>query len=1017
MGRSAELNRTLACCLIFALTVGAGVAALNQPTLWVQVDRREMSALQFMDSSANSNAHVPLEYSGWPLTYRIRSEAPKPESAGGNHAAGGTRAAGAGNERLTPSSPYELFFSWPKLMLNAIVAMALMASVAWVTWARHRHLSGSANANRIRWRYDLATAMACFALPLSLYGISYAKAQRHIRLANDLSADGRIALTSRVPEWMAHRLPKTFHHAFLRLSDAQALRPEAEVFDKLSGVETLRNVSFYAADIDVKALDFIGSSKTLSSLSLINCRISPEALDRIADHQPLRRLALRGCPLTTDDTTVLDRLTRLEMVDLSRTNIVLAELEQPGWSQTVTDLRLTRPPRGKQDTLEIIGWKRLVSLHVRRPELDPNDSPLTLIIRDCPHLKDLHLDRWQKHVLVAENLPALSEIHEPLFESAMDYEIPFSAQMSRWQRIELTNLPSIGSLEFQSEDLKSVQLKGVPNLRQVSIGNSTGESFSGMPLKTGPPLEIGNWLRNISQVPSIERVMIDDAIMGQDEIDQLARLPFLKELRCQRTELKSDEVASLDRNSTLEIIDVHQCVIDQACFNRLTSLPKLKTLNADLSLIENLEIQGLPNLQVVATKPFKHLRTLDIQQLPRFSSALIIQNRIEHLRVIDVPGLQELVVECPWPEDSQVQTIDCLRRFAAGGIGVNDELLEVILQCKDLDQLTMAYPHVSPNQLKRIGELTHLTTLELPGCQIDDSVAASWSSLSRLRRACFDHTQVGAETLRWLSTLESLRSVSLNGVDLRGDAGDELTRVRQLTELSLADAIIAPETIVTLLSQGEIESIDLSRLKVTQPIFDAIQQSKSLTYCVLNGCQLSADRLHDLLAGAPRLHVETCPDGAAIVDATHPKISPADDQTLDPERTANALSAVGQSKGQSKGQSTKQWNQLRHRIHGLPLAGSPQRQFGRHRAMIQVHQTSARPTRNAQPHNTPTEKPFRRPFAVELFRAPRDAGGPAIAEKQPDSQAPPKSTSQPTNSASSPNEPFATMKQEANEPF
>lgn len=972
MGRSAESNRALTCCLIFASAIGAGVVALNLPTQLVQVSRVELSSLRFLEAPANSNPQANIESSGWPLTYRIRSFAPKDALVEGNPANT------AGGDHPTGSRSFDFFFSWHKLAFDGFVAILLMALVAGATWARHQHLSYSANASRIRWRYDLATALACLALPLSLYGISYAKAQRHIRLAESLSGIGRVTLKAKVPVWMSNRLPKTFHHAFLRLSDVQVYKPNAAVFQKLAEADTLHRVDIYAASIEATELDFIGRSKTLISLSLINCRISSEAFQRIADHQPLRHLALRGCPVTAQDTLVLDRLPRLELVDLSRTEITLSELDQPGWSKTVKTLRLTRPPRGSEDSLDIAGWKQLTTLHVRRPALNANDSPLTLTIRDCPRLKDLYLDRWQKHILVAKNLPRLVEIHEPLGEIELEYFEPIFPQMSRWQRLELTNLPLIRSLEFHSNDLQSVQLKNVPSLRQVSISNSLGENYAGIPYKAGPALEIGDWLDEVSKIPSIERVLIRDAKMGQAEINRISELPFLKEFRCERTELKDDEIATFARNSSLEILDFGQCSVNQACFNRLASLPKLKSLTADLSLVENFEIQGRPNLQIIATQPFRRLRTLELRQLPRLSSAIVIQDHIEQLRVLHVPNLRELVVECPWPEDSEIEGVDSLLRFAGGGFRLNDRLLKSILRCKKLDQLTLAYPELSPSSLKQISRLTHLTTLEVPGCRVNDSVAASWSTLSRLRRACFDNTQIGAETIRWMSTLESLRSLSLNGVDLRGDAGKELIQVQQLTELSLADANIDPENIIAILEQSGVESIDLSRLKVTQRVLNAIAQSASLEYCVLSGCELSTDQLCDLLARAPSLHVE---------------VHPLDQEESEYASLADTTAPAGMPENHFK--------ELRGRIHGLPLPGSPRRRFGQHRCMIQAHRTPEQ--RKPEQQKSEQEKRNRlpatlvsRPFAVDLFRDPSVSQKPAMPPTRPPTRPPPRP---PTRSA------------------
>ncbi|CAN0487492.1 unnamed protein product, partial [Hapterophycus canaliculatus] len=162
------------------------------------------------------------------------------------------------------------------------------------------------------------------------------------------------------------RLPKPFHHVFLRVREARIANPDKNTIRKLAQLETLRGVHIYSAEVDADDLKFIDESNTLTSLALINCRLSTDAITKLANHQPLRQISLRGCPLSNLDARALDRLPHLKAVDLSRTGLKLSKLNQPGWAKTVERLQLSRPTAGQEDSLSIDGWMKLTSLHLHR---------------------------------------------------------------------------------------------------------------------------------------------------------------------------------------------------------------------------------------------------------------------------------------------------------------------------------------------------------------------------------------------------------------------------------------------------------------------------------------------------------------------------------------------------------------------------------------------------------------------------------------------------------------------------
>jgi hypothetical protein len=68
-----------------------------------------------------------------------------------------------------------------------------------------------------------------------------------------------------------------------------------------------------------------------------------------------------------------------------------------------------------------------------------------------------------------------------------------------------------------------------------------------------------------------------------------------------------------------------------------------------------------------------------------------------------------------------------LRFCALAGPTVNDHVCEQLWDCTRLEHLTLAYSNLSRQSLMRIGDLHQLNTLILPGCDVDDALAANWS--------------------------------------------------------------------------------------------------------------------------------------------------------------------------------------------------------------------------------------------------------------------------------------------------
>ena len=98
----------------------------------------------------------------------------------------------------------------------------------------------------------------------------------------------------------------------------------------------------------------------------------------------------------------------------------------------------------------------------------------------------------------------------------------------------------------------------------------------------------------------------------------------------------------------------------------------------------------------------------------------------------------------------------------------------------------IAYASVTPEVLKRIGELKELEHLILTGSQVTDEVVASWGEFSGLRTLALDQTQITQASLPWVLRNAKLVSLAIGGSALSAEAFAEISKLAQLKRLSNA---------------------------------------------------------------------------------------------------------------------------------------------------------------------------------------------------------------------------------------
>jgi len=181
--------------------------------------------------------------------------------------------------------------------------------------------------------------------------------------------------------------------------------------------------------------------------------------------------------------------------------------------------------------------------------------------------------------------------------------------------------------------------------------------------------------------------------------------------------------------------------------------------------------------------------------------------------------------------------------------------MDELLNCRRLDQLTIAYGSLSREKLKQIGEFGKLTLLVVPGGDIDDDVTAQWVGLDSLWEVNLDDTKVSAATIGWLSRQKSLRRFSLNRVPLNQSALDGLAELTQVSELRLAGCDFPIQALQPLLERGNLESLDLSGRPIDEELVQLLRGRHSLTQLVLHDSDVRPELLEQIMKDNEELYV------------------------------------------------------------------------------------------------------------------------------------------------------------------
>ncbi len=815
---------------LLSMLVLSGMVIANLPYRYVETNGLWLGVSQ----SEEMNRIVTLDdmptMAGWPLRYDI------------SYASEGGR-----DHRLW--SPFHLLGN---ITFTAFIVLAVYSYV----WFRGQCIATGKNRRRLQ-LLDLGIALVIVIVPTAIMGSEYRVAKQHQRLAKQITRSGNCFMSAWVPEIMMPHIPMGLQQLLLRVRSIDLNSANHHLTGLACNTDGL--VTFTCSSCRIRGDDLASLARHphLRGLQISRHKLGTAEIEAIANCRYLKELDLSRTNLNHVQLNRLKEL-RLESINLTETDLRLSDLGKPGWSQTAKVLVLSRPKKGSTASLEINDWPNLRNLRVFRTTSISNPSTLKIKLANLPLLETVSLDRNQKHALELDNLPLLSSFDEGLgFLQTIirdDAQIPGNMWLTHFTA---SRTPSLQNFGCYARDLKHLSIEEMQNLRSFELGSYKTSFINGMHTQKEPLEFTSRWLQQLGERTGPSTLNLTGFPLENADLTPLSRNSGIRHLNLFLTGITFDQIRQLAGMQQLETLQIRGCELETESLSWiLDEFPKLDELVINGESIATVDLSQHDHLRRLRISKLNAAKRVSLVDVPLLKTELHLEQCPEQLEIRNAKSLLGLSINAPWPKHAKLKGMRDLDWFAVGGRNVTDTILDEVLVCKNLDQLTLAYASISPAKLKLIGKLKTLSILSVPGCKLEPEVISAWSQLKSLWDINLDDTQISVGTITWLSNIASLRRVSMNRVQFDDYATEKLADLKQVSELQLAGVQIPNDQLMPLLVDSNIESINLSGWKIDDKLLQQLLNTPSLKMMTLHDCGITQETMRQIMERLPTAYID-----------------------------------------------------------------------------------------------------------------------------------------------------------------
>ena len=746
--------------------------------------------------------------------------------------------------------PHFTTLNFYRLLLNGLFWAAIASLMLGYLWLSNRATSDEAEADKPRTGQvgllDLFVVMLVLALGFGYWRLMMARLSDEKAVAKLVASfEGSTEESVVVPKFIANIVPSMYHPFFNRIVGVTLESPTDEVLNRVLALPELRRLRIGGGSYDLKRLGELRKMPYLSELRVSGRELDSSAVAAIGSCKQIVSLNLLRTNISTEGMAAMSDLPRLEKLCLIHTPVDFSKLEEPNWKKTLIELALphpgiaapANPELGEDVCAKIVlrDWPVLKILTCNEYDQLENKTCVVLEVDNCPKLSEIRLDQLQRFDLYLNNLPALTRVSTIDSQWKTRIRKTESIGVDAWiRKFVQSGTPQLNNLNLFGRDLEELRLDtttltyiGISSEYRTPLRKEINSAFSfnteedcGQVYLNDIPVERRQtWVDELGKANGPAKVDLSFVELHGVDLSPLQKNIGLRDLDLSWTTVSARQLAKLE-GSSIERLVLNGSEIDGPNVCRLLAkLPALRELRIVSENIQELDLESLDKLETIFLEAGpRELANLRLVSMPNLRESFDIRWPLRKCELVEVPSVQGLSFQFSLPSASTIRGLRDLRFFAAGGSSVSDELMNEVLNCKQLRYLTLAYAtQVSNAMLNKIAELPELEYVALPGCNVNDETIgilskcqkltelvlddtavtdSSFASfdLSKLKRFSANYTKVTEATVAKVISNQAFTSLGLAGMQLSVDTVERIAKGKVLAELDLSDTQLSADS-------------------------------------------------------------------------------------------------------------------------------------------------------------------------------------------------------------------------------
>ncbi|WP_146400837.1 hypothetical protein [Planctomycetes bacterium CA13] len=758
-------------------------------------------------------------------------------------------------------------WSWLAMVIDLGVVLLSLGAVVGYSKATRRKVSSLKSSKYSISLSDLLVLVLLVALPMGYWQLQTYRFREETAIQKKLSAVGTVQLQLIVPRLIHSRLPWTLSRYLVRITQVDLTEPNDDAISAVCELPHLRALRIGGGQYDLAPLRRLPSMRYLQDLRIAGRSLDATTVDAISSCDLVRQLNVSQTNCSGPSLKAFSKMPRMTRLMALDTAIPFDAWEESPLRNQLQYLTISRPPTGQSAEVAFRDWPKLVELYFRSLDGYMNWQVFDVTIAGMPELTKIRMDAFQRVDMKLEQLPKMTSLGSDYTNITRRVAEGEKAPVIFWGRhVSLFQVPQLDILWLYPDGFESLSIDQCDSLKTLKSSSQC----------TNGPLAIGF----DHEIDVISRRRVVEAFGSQTEVNSIGLIGF---------SLDQIDLSPLKQNQQLRELDLRDSIIPKGKLETLSSLPitRVNAIKArtDRSFVSELNrsfpeldrigidaettairIEDKPNLRRIQ---FSHHReskvnALRLVNLPLLESPMVVNEYGQYCYVKNAPKLKGLALLSPLPK-MEIEGVEGLWWFIAGGEGLNDSVVQEVLKAKSLTELTLAYPKAKQDAFAGLTTLQSLESLIVPGARLDPDVIAQWQVPKSLKRLNLNDCGLLAAAVEHVVKQGDWVELSLNHNEISSATIRAFSQSPRLAKIAVAGCQFDDEMIAAFGNIAAVTDLDFSTATIPQGgLAKILSKTNKLATLDLRGANVNSQDLQAVIASYPSLRFKLEPTDATL---------------------------------------------------------------------------------------------------------------------------------------------------------